>query len=448
MKMKRIMALLTAGTMAFMLAACGGSTSSDTSSSSSGDSSASSDTTASSDSASADGTTIELLNGKPEIDTQLQALADAYKEATGVTVKVTTVGGSNQATASDTLKKDYQAGTMPDVFVAEANQFENWKGMLVDMSGEKWVSDTNYAFTNDDGTVGFPCYIEGWGLAYNADVLEKAGIDPTTLTSPDAYKTAFETLESKKDELGITAVVDYGANNANLGWSTGTHLFGQYLDAGIISGEDSKYFDLLSDGGQIDEQRMTDFANFIDLIQQHCDKDIATQGTYDQETALFAQGKAAFVTQGSWFGANLTSSDDYKAAPFKCGIAPFAFEDGIDTICGGATGYWACYNGDNVDAAKAFLQWCSEADAQKIFVEQCGFNSPFNSITETSDDPFAAAIVSYRDANKFSNMNTFMKKDGLQNETGQVFEDFAKGNLDVAAFVSTITQVCQNYYAK
>ena len=134
MKMKRIMALLTAGTMAFMLAACGGSTSSDTSSSSSGDSSASSDTTASSDSASADGTTIELLNGKPEIDTQLQALADAYKEATGVTVKVTTVGGSNQATASDTLKKDYQAGTMPDVFVAEANQFENWKGMLVDLS--------------------------------------------------------------------------------------------------------------------------------------------------------------------------------------------------------------------------------------------------------------------------------------------------------------------------
>ena len=45
-------------------------------------------------------------------------------------------------------------------------------------------------------------------------------------------------------------------------------------------------------------------------------------------------------------------------------------------------------------------------------------------------------------------MNTFMKKDGLQNETGQVFEDFAKGNLDVAAFVSTISQVCQNYYAK
>ncbi len=437
MKMKRIIALLAAGTMTFMLAACGSSTDSGKTDSGKTDSSTS-----------ASGT-IELLNGKPEIDKQLQSLADAYKTETGVEVKVTTVGGSNQATASDTLKKDYQAGTMPDIFVAEANQFANWDGMLVDLSDEKWVSDTNYAFKGDDGKVyGFPCYIEGWGLAYNADVLEKAGIDPTTLTSPAAYKTAFETLESKKDELGITAVVDYGANAKELGWSTGTHLFGQYLDAGIVSGEDSKYFDMLQDGGQIDEARMTDFANFIDLIQQHCDEKIATTGTYDQETALFAQGKAAFVTQGSWFGANLTNSDDYKAASFKCGIAPFAFEDGIDTICGGATGYWAAYDGDNVDAAKAFLQWCSEEEAQKIFVDQCGFNSPFNSIKEVSSDPFAEAIVSYRDANKFSNMNTFMKKDGLQNDTSVVFEDFAKGNLDVAGFVKTITDVTKNYYAK
>ena len=40
-----------------------------------------------------------------------------------------------------------------------------------------------------------------------------------------------------------------------------------------------------------------------------------------------------------------------------------------------------------------------------------------------------------------------MKKDGLQNETGQVFEDFAKGNLDAAKFVTTIEQVIKSYYA-
>jgi raffinose/stachyose/melibiose transport system substrate-binding protein len=44
-------------------------------------------------------------------------------------------------------------------------------------------------------------------------------------------------------------------------------------------------------------------------------------------------------------------------------------------------------------------------------------------------------------------MNTFMKKDGLQNKTGQVFEDFAKGNLDAAKFTSTMAQVIKSYYA-
>ncbi|MCI1722697.1 MAG: extracellular solute-binding protein [Lachnospiraceae bacterium] len=431
MKMNRVMAVVLAGAMALGLAACGGS--------------ATASTAASGSSTAASGKGITLLNGKPEIDTQLQSLAKTYQEKSGVTVTVVTVGGSNQATASDTLKKDYQAGTMPDIFVSEANQFANWKGKLADLTSEKWVSNTDLAYKEDSKVYGFPYMVEGWGLAYNADILEKAGIDATKLTSPAAYKTAFETLESKKSELGLTAVVDYGANNKNLGWSTGTHIFGQYLDAGIKSGEDSKYFDMLQDGGQIDETRMTDFANFIDLIQQHCDKDIATNGTYDQETALFAQGKAAFVTQGSWFGANLTASTDYSK--FKCGIAPFAFEDGIDTICGGATSYWAVYGDGNVDAAKAFLQWCSEADAQKIFVNDCGFVSPYKTVTDVPSDPFASSIKSYMDNGKFSNMNTFMKKDGLQNETGQVFEDFAKGNLDAAKFVTTIEQVIKSYYA-
>ena len=172
MKMKKFLALLTAGTMAFALAACGSS-----SDSSSDDSSKDS----SSSKSSGDG--IELLNGKPEIDEQLQNLAKAYKEETGVEVTVTTVGCSKQATASDTLKKRYQADSMPDIFVAEANQFANWDGMLADLTDEKWVSNTDVAYKDGDKVYGFPCYVEAWGLAYNADILEQASI-PRLLQAP------------------------------------------------------------------------------------------------------------------------------------------------------------------------------------------------------------------------------------------------------------------------
>ena len=41
-----------------------------------------------------------------------------------------------------------------------------------------------------------------------------------------------------------------------------------------------------------------------------------------------------------------------------------------------------------------------------------------------------------------------MTVEGLaQNYTGQVFGDFAAGNLDVDGFVETLQQVCQSAYA-
>ena len=49
---------------------------------------------------------------------------------------------------------------------------------------------------------------------------------------------------------------------------------------------------------------------------------------------------------------------------------------------------------------------------------------------------------------KFSSWHTFIKKDGLQNKTGQVFQDFADGKLDVDKFVSTMESVCKAYYAQ
>lgn len=428
MNKKRIVSLVAACTMAFSLAACGSSSTGSKSSSKSGG--------------------ITLLNGKPEIDKQLQELAKEYKSETGKKVTIQTVGGSNQATASDTLKKDYQAGTMPDIFVAETNQFANWKGKLADLSGEKWTKRTDVEYVDDSGaTIGYPYQVEAHGMAYNADVLKAAGVDPASLTSPEAYKTAFETIDAKKSELGLTCVVDYGANATNLGWSTGTHLFGHYLDAGLKM-DDTKYIDMLNDGGKIDKDRMTKFAEFVGLIQKYCDKTVAVDGTYDDETALFAQGKAAFVTQGSWFGANLTSNDDYKAKPFSVGIAPVAFEDGIDTILGGPSSYWAVYKSGNVKDAKAFLEWASEDKAQKILVEEAGLVSPYKDCKYTAKDPFAESVTSYMTKGKFSGWHTFIKKDGLQNDTSVVFQDYASGKIASADdFVSTLSQVIKSYYA-
>ena len=447
---RKVIAVLLPSMMTSGLVACGGG-SSDGGSDANASDGGSEESSSSEDSGSsaASGDTIRLVNGKIEIDAQLKKLAEMYKEETGVTVEIESMGGGIDI--QGTLKGYYQAGNMPDIFVnGGATDFANWEGMLEDMSGEAWASDTDAAYVDANGTIGFPYTVEAVGLAYNADILEKAGIDPATLTGPDAIKTAFETLDSKKADLGIDAVVGYCAEATNLYWSTGNHVFANYIDGGLDR-EDTTYIDMLNDGGKLDEARLTDFANFVGLLNQYSDPALLVSGTYDQQILNFASGKYAFVTQGSWIGATMTTADAdaYAAAGnFKVGMIPYAFQDGMDTILTNSPSWWAVFSDGNKDAAKAFLQWCSESTAQQVLVEEAGFISPFKSCTYVASDPFAQTIIDYQTAGKTSAWHWLGMKEGLaQNFTGQVFNDYAAGRLDAAGFVKTMQQVVQACYA-
>lgn len=438
---KKLVSVLLVSAMVASLAACGSSDSGSSDNGTSGDAS---------NKSSSSGDTVRLVNGKIEIDSQLKKLAEMYKEETGVTVEIESMGGGVDIQA--TLKGYYQGDNMPDIFVNAATaEFANWSGLMVDMSDQAWAADTDAAYVNDEGTVGFPYTTEGIGLAYNASILEKAGIDPATLTGPESIKAAFETLDSKKDELGITAAVGYCAEPVNLYWSTGQHLFANYLDAGLAR-DDTTYIDLLSDGGKFDVDRLTDFAEFVGILNQYSDPALLVSGTYDQQILNFASGKYAFVTQGSWIGATMTSDDAeaYEAAgSFEVGMIPYAFEEGIDTILTNAPSWWSVYSEGNVDAALDFLQWLSEDTAQKVLVEEAGFISPFKSCTYVAPDPFAQAMVNYISTGKTSSWHWLDMKEGYaMNYTGQVFTDYAAGNLDTEGFVKTIQQVSEACYAQ
>jgi len=391
---------------------------------------------------------LRLVNGKIEVDAQLKELAAAYEKESGIKVNIESMGGGIDI--QGTIKGYFQADNMPDIFVNNgSSDFKNWEGKLVDMSKEKWVSDTDAAFTDENGKViGFPYTTEAIGLAYNADILEKAGIDPKSITGPDSMKKAFETLDSKKEELGLTAVIGYAADATNLYWSTGNHLFGVYEDGGLKR-DDSTYFDLL-EKGQIDKDRFTKYADMVALFNKYADPALLVSGTYDQQIQNFSSGKYAFVTQGSWIGATMTKDDkeQYDAAGnFKVGMIPYAFEEGIDTIQTNSPSWWAVYDNDNKEEALKFLQWVSEDAGQKILVEEAGFVSPFKSINYVASDPFAQTISDYTKEGKTSAWHWLGNKEGLaQNALGVVYQNFAAGDLDTAKFVETVEKVVAQYY--
>ncbi len=445
---KKLLALALVAAMAMGLVACGGG-------SASGSSDAAADDAAKTEEAAAPAASgegdIRLVNGKIEVDAALKAAAEAYKAETGVTVAIESMGGG--VNIQDTLKGYFQADNMPDIFVCGSDaDFGNWTGKLADLSNEPWAADTDAGYKDADGKIiGFPYTTEAIGLAYNADILEKAGIDPASITGPESMKAAFETLDAKKDELGLTAVIGWCCEAKDLYWSTGSHSFANYLDAGLAR-DDTTYSDLLAEG-KIDEARFQKYAEMIALFNQYSDPALLTSGTYDQQILGFASGKYAFVTQGSWIGATMTSDDaeQYAAAGnFKVGMIPYAFDEGIDTILTNSPSWWAVFENDNTQKAKDFLTWLAGDAGQKFLVEDAGFISPFKSCKYVANDPFAQTITDFTAAGKTSSWHWLKNKASLdQNVLGQLYLDYALGNIpDAATFTQVVSQQIAAYYAQ
>lgn len=382
---------------------------------------------------------LRVINAKAEVAEQMNALASAFNSSQSeIEVEIETLPSG--VDIQSTLKGYYLADNMPDIISCEAAGFAKWEGLLADMSDQPWVSDTDAAYVDDTyGVLGFPFTTEAIGLAYNADVLAKAGIDPATLTSPSAYADAFATLDAQKDALGLTAVVGYCAEKENLHWSTGNHVFGAYLDSGL-SRDDTTYIDLVGQG-QLDPSRASNYASFIGMLNTYSDPALLTAGTYDDQVNGFASGKYAFVTQGSWIGSTLASSDLYKSAgSFQVGMAPYAFEDGMDTILTNPPSWWAVMKEGHVEAAEAFLAWCAGDSGQKIMVEDAGFISPFKSCSYVANDPFAPVLSEYLASGKTSAWHWMNVKEGLaENVIAPCFYDYAAGSTDAAGFVNALS---------
>ncbi|WP_036607831.1 ABC transporter substrate-binding protein [Oribacterium sp. P6A1] len=393
-------------------------------------------------------TTIKLFNGKAEVEAQIQELARKYKEETGINVEVESAQSGVDVQA--TLKAYYLSDKMPDIFVCESSSFANWEGLLEDMSDQEWTRDTDAEYVDPVyGTLGFPYATEAIGLIYNADILSKAGIDAGSLTTPEQVRNAFQELDLKKEQLGLTAVVGYCAEDKNLSWSTGNHIFGNYIDAGLDRG-DTTYIDMINNDQTLDQDRMLKFGKFIGLLQEYSDPALLLDGTYDDQVKNFASGKYAFVTQGSWIGAVMTgaSAAEYAAAGnFEVGMMPYVFDEGIDTILTNPPSWWAVLKEGNVEASKDFLQWCSKDAGQKILVEDAGFVSPFTSCKYVANDPFAHVVSSYISSGKTSSWHWMNMKEGIAaNALGSVFHSYAAGGINAEGFVSEIGLKIKNYY--
>lgn len=375
---------------------------------------------------------ITIVQNKVEIDAVLQEYAAAYSEKTGVGVKVITGGGSSDY--NTVLKAEFASGALPDIWVIEGpTGYELWKEYIQPMNGAEWVQHTAAAYMDGDNVIGFPVSVEGYGMAYNADILAKAGIDPAGLTNINAYRAAFEKLDSMKEELGLDAVVSMVAGTAaGMTWVTGLHNFNIYLTVGLDRNDTTVIDDVLA--GKVDPERFHSYCEYVDLIFKYSDKDMLLNGTQDMQLAAFTNQKTAFYHQGNWMDPNIVALN----VDFDIAYAPHAFlpEDTDGILVNPPS--WYVVNGQtgNYDEAVAFLNaLAGTPEGHDYMVNKAAMVPAFTNVELQPNTPLSKSVMDWQAQNKTYAWQQYKLPDGFGMGTlGSIYELLAAGAVDLATF--------------
>lgn len=382
---------------------------------------------------------LVIYQNKAEVTTPLQKYADAWGAENNAKVTVKTCTGECDYGAG--MKADINAGEAPDIFIIEGESGYNlYKDIMEPLTTEAWTKNTQYAYEKDGVVYGYPVAVEGWGLAYNKDILDKAGIDPATLTTYSAYKAAFEKLDSMKEELGLTDVVSMTAADGAY-WVTGNHDFAAYLSAGLDSNDRTVLDEVLA--GKVNPERLTDYANWVKLIFDYTDEKMLTVGNTSDQMISFGAGKYAFLHQGTWAEQNIKEG----GGEFEMGFAPYATlgETESTGLFIGAPSYY-CINSEsaNKDLAKKFLNDMESSDAgQAMVVNEINLVPAFTNNAYTPSTKLASFLAQWvadgKDAYSFTNQ--YSTPDGFNmNTLGPIYNQFALGQIDQAQFEQLFTE--------
>ncbi|MBZ2196787.1 ABC transporter substrate-binding protein [Occultella gossypii] len=305
-----------------------------------------------------------------------EAAATAYEESFAafteanpeITVDVEVVPWANYW---ERLPQDIGSGTMADIFWANTSNFALYadNGNLIDITEalgdehDEWTQSIVDLYTRDGSLWGVPQLSDSIALFYNKDLVDAAGIDPTTLRwdptgADDTFLPAAQQLTV--DSAGVTAA-DPAFNPddvAQFGFNAQNDLQAIYIDflasnGGVFQDEDNQFAFNSPEG-------VAAFQYVVDLINTHHVSPSAADTSQNGDLArdLFVQGKMALFQSGQY---SLPAMAD---AEFEWGLAPMV--EGPEGRVGVVHGVAALGNAatENLEATTAVLAWLGSAEGQ------------------------------------------------------------------------------------
>lgn len=412
---KKILALLLAVAMMATLVACGGD---------SGDSGSS-----------GDGVVVTIFNSKSELQSQFEEMAEEYNAShDGVTLEVY----YSSDTVAAHMASKYSSNEPYVLSMVDAKDvYSLGPDHAIDLSDESYVGDTNYAITIDDQVLAVPFCIEGRGLMYNADAIEKITgetFDPTKYTTLDAFKELIDELKAGGMEAPCGVMKE--------DWSLAGHFFSEIYEEqeDVNAFVDSLY------AGEADLANNEKFNSLMDTFDVLRDNNYAADSAIaaERETSeqKLASGEIAFMFGGNWDWAVL---NEYEPSE-NMGLMPVPqnTDDGTnEKLVGGGSKYLFIDSSDNVtdeqrQAAKDFLTWLyTEEDGNTFLTETCGVVPAFSSIPVEGLDPLSTSIAEYVEKDALIPNYDYLPDDHYS-KVGATMQQYLDGKIDRAGLAKAV----------
>lgn len=401
---------------------------------------------------------IYYLNFKPESAAAWEEIAKIYEQETGIPVKVVTAASGEY---ESTLKSEISKKDAPTLFQINGPVgYQAWKDYTLDLKDTdlySWINDPSMAISGEDGGVyGIPFALEGYGIIYNDEIMQKYFALPdkaVSISSADeinnftTLKQVVEDMTAKKDQLGIKGVFASTSFSAGNDWRWQTHLMNVPMHYEF---QDAKS----PNQDQIQFTYNENFKNIFDLYINNSVSEPNALGSksVDDSMAEFARGEAAMVQNGNWgwgqvkdTNGNVVKEENVKFLPIYIGVKG----EENQGLCLGTENF-LCVNSQasEIDqkASIDFAEWLYSSDqGRKLVVEKLAFVTPFNTFSaeEAPTDPLAKEMqASLSDENK-NNVTwdfIYFPSQEFKDMLGADLLSYAQGNLKWEELVSNTVQ--------
>ncbi|MCI3922968.1 ABC transporter substrate-binding protein [Paenibacillus sp. TRM 82003] len=436
--MKKLGLIVLTAFTAVSLAACGGGATGSESTNESG--------TGAAAESSNEPVNIIITNGKGEIASQFdQAAKDFMAVNPDITVEVRSAAVGDTMNVFDLLTASGKTATIAMFDPSAA--LNKYKDVGIDLSGEKWVAETDNALKNEQGQiVGFPFAIEGFGLVYNKQVVEKAvggAFDPFTINTRDKLVELFDKLQAS----GVAFPVAYQTES----WSVSNHYSTQFINqaedpASVVKQLQEGSFDLASNAV------WNGYYDTMDLLasekyNKYGERPLGAY--YDDAHVSVGKGESALLFNGNWAYDSLQA-----VAGDQFGFIPVPVDNDENNplnnkIAAGATQVLvinAKATAEEQAAGKKFLEWLVyDEKGQDFVVNQAQIISAFKNNANKVTNPLGAAIGEAIAASKTMPFSTnFVVAEEWNTIIGPEVQKYIAGKLpreELAAFI-------ENYYQK